>query len=1007
MTATSSSLIAGATVVDTFGFTTSSTGALSAGEKIVLSDAAVANTFLGTTIATVSVNGIAPTAAVVAVGAPATLTITLGANITASTAVTILVSALTQRPAGLQSITATTTADGTASSAATFTTVTGTAVTGTALTTSSTAVGGSSNYTVTFTATTALTSGVSTITLAAPFSTVFPANTGSNYVVNSVVAGTVSGAGTATAVITVPTGVLAGGLVTVTIQGVKNALYNLGTHYTLSANTSQDVTPVATALFGFGTAITGLTGPVPNTAAAGAAADDTFSFVATSGLVAAGAVNIAQPISGAWSGVAGSYSINGVAVAAVAGCGGLTPTGTVCEALTVPAGVAVGAGGTVTVQALLATNPSTSGTYTDQVSTGVDTAFVTTGSYTIATVVTAGTPTLVPAGFTAGQTTTVTATFTTSTNGALGAGTGTITLTVPSSTMVFPAGTTNYLVNSVIAPAVSPSGNTVTITVPAAIGISTPVTVTVNNVIDPSAGTYRGSISTSADTIGAPANAAFVIVAPPVSTVSAVAPATGPTVGGTAVTITGTNFVSGATVRFGTMAATGVTVASGTSITATSPANYTGALDVTVTTSGGTSATSASDLFTYTASYNSLAAPVRVFDSRTGNPSGLATPFSATAGQHLVAGTPMAVQVAGASPYPVPASAAAVLLNVTIVNPAAGGYLTVFPTGVTMPTASNINFGTGQTVPNLVEVALGSGGNISLYSAAATDAIVDVEGYVGATGGSLYGSVAPVRVFDSRTGNPSNLSAPFNVGSGHTLVPNTPQLVTVAGTGYPAPTGTTAVVANITVTNTSGPGYVSTYAGGGTAPTASNVNFVAGQTTSNRVIVPVNAVTGQISLIASTGTDVIVDINGFYNATGGTGTQQPSVESAPSRLVDTRAGNPSGLSGALSALYTGKTIAAGGSLTVQVTGYANVPATAKSVVLNLTTTNISSGSDYVTVYPTGGTLPTTSDINPTAGSTQANLVVAQLGVGVNAGQITIYNNSGTADVIVDILGWNS
>src|SRR5204863_527825 len=56
------------------------------------------------------------------------------------------------------------------------------------------------------------------------------------------------------------------------------------------------------------------------------------------------------------------------------------------------------------------------------------------------------------------------------------------------------------------------------------------------------------------------------VVAP---TVSSVAPNSGSTAGGTAVTITGSNFAAGATVTFGAAAATNVVVVSGTQITAT------------------------------------------------------------------------------------------------------------------------------------------------------------------------------------------------------------------------------------------------------------------------------------------------------------------------------------------------------------------------------------------------------------------------------------------------------
>jgi hypothetical protein len=86
----------------------------------------------------------------------------------------------------------------------------------------------------------------------------------------------------------------------------------------------------------------------------------------------------------------------------------------------------------------------------------------------------------------------------------------------------------------------------------------------------------------------------------PGPTVSSVAPASGPTSGGTAVTITGANFAVGATVTVGGSAATGVTVVSSTTITATTPAHAAGTVSVTVTNADAHSGTLAS-AFTYVA----------------------------------------------------------------------------------------------------------------------------------------------------------------------------------------------------------------------------------------------------------------------------------------------------------------------------------------------------------------------------------------------------------------------
>ena len=94
--------------------------------------------------------------------------------------------------------------------------------------------------------------------------------------------------------------------------------------------------------------------------------------------------------------------------------------------------------------------------------------------------------------------------------------------------------------------------------------------------------------------------ATFAAVSGPVPTVTSVSPSSGSSGGGTAVTITGTNFVSGAGVTIGGVAATGVTVVNSTTITATTPAGTAGAVTVTVTNPGGQSGSLASG-YTYVA----------------------------------------------------------------------------------------------------------------------------------------------------------------------------------------------------------------------------------------------------------------------------------------------------------------------------------------------------------------------------------------------------------------------
>ena len=83
----------------------------------------------------------------------------------------------------------------------------------------------------------------------------------------------------------------------------------------------------------------------------------------------------------------------------------------------------------------------------------------------------------------------------------------------------------------------------------------------------------------------------------PHPTVTAISPASGPTAGGTSVTITGTNFTGATAVTIGGAAATSVVVVSATSITAVTPAGTAGAQNVAVTTPGGTG--TGTNLYTY------------------------------------------------------------------------------------------------------------------------------------------------------------------------------------------------------------------------------------------------------------------------------------------------------------------------------------------------------------------------------------------------------------------------
>ncbi|MGH7611268.1 MAG: hypothetical protein ACREN4_04540 [Candidatus Dormibacteria bacterium] len=336
------------------------------------------------------------------------------------------------------------------------------------------------------------------------------------------------------------------------------------------------------------------------------------------------------------------------------------------------------------------------------------------------------------------------------------------------------------------------------------------------------------------------------------------------------------------------------------------------------------------------------------------------------------------------------------MLNVTATDPTLGSYITVWPDTSARPLASNLNVAPGETVANLVEVALGTDGGVSFYNAQGDIQIVaDVEGYVSTAAqgnAGLYNPVPLVRVLDTRTGN-GGTTGP--IGPGQTV-----QFAVTGGTtGVPA-SGVEAVVFNLTATDPTSASYITAYPGATAKPLASNLNFTAGETIANRVILKV--VNGYVDLFNDLGdVQLVADLNGYYTsasapaASGSDFNTQP-----PTRLADTRpdSGQP----------YSNSTLGPGSTLTITVAGAAGVPLmTASSppsaVVLNVTAVEPTAGT-YITVYPTSASRPVVSDINLGPGQIQPNLVVVQLS---SLGQINVFNDLGDVDIVVDVEGWYS
>ena len=154
------------------------------------------------------------------------------------------------------------------------------------------------------------------------------------------------------------------------------------------------------------------------------------------------------------------------------------------------------------------------------------------------------------------------------------------------------------------------SGATVTVGGTAATGISVVSTTSITATTPAGTAGAQNVVVTNPDGQSGSLSGGFTYVTPapsggggvslPGPTVVSISPSSGTTAGGINVTITGANFMGGATVTIGGTAATGINVVSTTSITATTPVGTAGAQNVVVTNPDGQSST-LSGGFTYLA----------------------------------------------------------------------------------------------------------------------------------------------------------------------------------------------------------------------------------------------------------------------------------------------------------------------------------------------------------------------------------------------------------------------
>ena len=445
-----------------------------------------------------------------------------------------------------------------------------------------------------------------------------------------------------------------------------------------------------------------------------------------------------------------------------------------------------------------------------------------------------------------------------------------------------------------------------------------------------------------------------------------------PAADGTVTPATGTFYNAGSSVPITAIAASGFQFSNWTgSVASASSASTTVTMSAPESvTANFTAATATSGLAFYPVT------PCRVADTRNAN-----GPFG---GPILSAGSSRGFAIPS-SACNIPATAQAYSLNITVVPPAALGYLTAWPTGQTQPYVSTLNSSNGAIIANAAIVPAGTGGAISIYVSDSTHVIIDINGYFGGPGGSgalAFYPVTPCRVADTR-----NANGPFG---GPSLASGATRSFTVPQSSCNIPAAAQAYSLNMTAVPQGALEYLTTWPTGQAQPIVSTLNALQGQIAANAAIVPAGA-NGAVSVFVSDPSNVVIDINGYFGPPGGTGALY-FYPVTPCRVADTR--NATGAFG-------GPSLGAGSTRTFLIpSSSCGLPSTALAYSFNMTV--VPPGSLlYLSTWPAGQMQPVVSTLNDLQGQVIANAAIVPAGT---SGGISIFVSDAT-NLVIDVNGY--
>ncbi|MBA2664711.1 MAG: hypothetical protein H0U74_20660, partial [Bradymonadaceae bacterium] len=222
-----------------------------------------------------------------------------------------------------------------------------------------------------------------------------------------------------------------------------------------------------------------------------------------------------------------------------------------------------------------------------------------------------------------------------------------------------------------------------------------------------------------------------------------------------------------------------------------------------------------------------------------------------------------------------PAGATGVVATIAVIGGELPGFLTAFACGTTLPSTSNINFAAQTVVANTVVSQLGSTGKLCVRSVADAHVIVDVTGYLSATGPLSYQALAPTRLLDTRS--------PTSIYTNRLAAQQVIELPIQPLAGMPSKVW--SVVANITAVGASNLGFMTAYPCGGSVPATSSLNFVPAKSVGALTVSSIGS-QGSLCIYSSARAHLIVDLVGVWVH------DEQAAPHAPQRISPADQGDP-------------------------------------------------------------------------------------------------------------------